>query len=64
MPRDLGLLDSMNQFPLKPLSVPLGPIQIFWKIPGDIWTTGVVDTGGKWKKSLIRKVLIILFGHF
>jgi hypothetical protein len=26
-------------------------------------TTGVVDTGGKWKKSSIIKVLIILFGH-
>jgi hypothetical protein len=24
----------------------------------------VVDTGGKWKKSSIRKVLIILFGYF
>ncbi len=24
---------------------------------------GVVDTGGKWKKSSIRKVSIILFGH-
>jgi hypothetical protein len=24
---------------------------------------GVVDTGGKWKKSSIIKVLIILFGH-
>jgi len=23
----------------------------------------VVDTGGKWKKSSIIKVLIILFGH-
>jgi hypothetical protein len=26
-------------------------------------TTGVVDTGGKWKKSSIRKILIILLGH-
>ncbi len=25
--------------------------------------TGVTDTGGKWKKSSIRKILIILFGH-
>jgi hypothetical protein len=24
---------------------------------------GVIDTGGKWKKSSIIKVLIILFGH-
>jgi hypothetical protein len=26
-------------------------------------TTGVVDTVGKWKKSSIIKVLIILLGH-
>jgi hypothetical protein len=26
-------------------------------------TTGVVDTYGKWKKSSIRKVFNILFGH-
>ncbi len=26
-------------------------------------TTGVVDAGGKWKKSSIRKILIILLGH-
>jgi hypothetical protein len=26
-------------------------------------TIGVVDTGGKWKKSSIRKVLNILLGH-
>ncbi len=40
---------------------------IFWKICGDIrssrCTTGAVDTGGKWKKSSIIKVFIILFGH-
>ncbi len=51
----------------KLLSIPLGPFQIFSKIRGDIHisrcTTGVVDTGGKWKKSSIIKVLIILFGH-
>jgi hypothetical protein len=40
----------------------------FFVIRGDIrnsrCTTGVVDnTSGKWKKSFIRKVLIILFGH-
>jgi hypothetical protein len=37
------------------------------KIHGDIrssrFATGVVDTGGKWKKSSIRKILIILFDH-
>jgi hypothetical protein len=26
-------------------------------------TGGVVDTGGKWKKSSIRKALIVLIGH-
>ncbi len=52
---------------LKPLSIPLGPFQIFAKICGDIrssrLTTGVVDNGGKCKKSSIRKILIILLGH-
>jgi hypothetical protein len=37
------------------------------KIRGDIrssrFATGVNDTGGKWKKSSIRIILIILFGH-
>ena len=41
--------------------------RIFSKIRGDIGssrcTTGVVDTGGKWKKSSIRKFLIIVFGY-
>jgi hypothetical protein len=51
----------------KPLSIPLGLFRIFSKIRGDIHssrcTTGVVDIGGKWQKSSIIKVLIILFGH-
>ncbi len=51
----------------KPLSAQLGPFRIFSKIRGDIrssmCTTGVVDTGGNWKKSSIRKILIISFGH-
>ncbi len=50
-----------------PLIIPLGLFQIFPKIGGDIrssrCTTGVVDTGGKWKKSSIRKVFVISFGH-
>jgi hypothetical protein len=37
------------------------------KIRGDIRSsmiaTGVNETGGKWKKLLSRKILIILFGH-
>ncbi len=52
-------------FSPKPLSVPLRPF--FSKILVDIrikrCTTGVVDKGGIWKKSSIRKVLIILFEH-
>ncbi len=39
----------------------LGPFRIF--IRSSRCTTGVVDTGGKWKKSSIIKVLIILCGH-
>ncbi len=51
----------------QPQSIPLRPFQIFSKIREGIrssgFATGVNDTGGKWKKSLIRKILIILFGH-
>ncbi len=43
----------------QPQSIPLGPFRIFSKIRGNIrssrLTTGFVDTGGKWKKSSIRK---------
>ncbi len=50
---------SWISFP-KPLSIPLRPFWIFSKIRGDIGssscTTGVVDTGGKWKESLIIKI--------
>ncbi len=51
----------------KPLSIPLGPFRTFSKLHGDIrssrFTTGVVDTSGKWTKFSIIKVWIILFGH-
>jgi hypothetical protein len=51
----------------QPQSISLRPFRIFSKIRGDIrnsrFATGVNDTGGKWKKSSIRKILIILFGH-
>jgi hypothetical protein len=47
--------------------IPIGPFQIFLKIRGDIrssrCTTGVVDTSGKLKKSSIRKIFFISFGH-
>jgi hypothetical protein len=42
----------------KPLSIPLGPFRIFSKIRWDIFSSRY-----KWKKSLIIKVIIILFGH-
>jgi hypothetical protein len=51
----------------KPLVIPLGKFRIFSKIDEDIcssrFATGVVDTGGKWKKPSNRKILIILYGH-
>jgi hypothetical protein len=51
----------------QPQSIPLRPFRIFSKIRGDIrssrFATDVNDTGGKWKKSSIRKMLIILFSH-
>ncbi len=51
----------------KPLIIPLGPFRFFSKISGDIRSTrvaaGVVDTGGKWKKSSMRKIFMISFGH-
>ncbi len=52
----------------KPLRIPFRPFRIFSKIRGYIrssrCTTGVVDTGGKWRKNTwIRKVLIIFLGH-
>ncbi len=63
----LLLVLFMNQFPPQPQSIPLRPFRIFSKIRGGIrssrFATGVNDTGGKWKKSSIRKILIILFGH-
>jgi hypothetical protein len=52
---------------LQPQNIPLRPFRIFSKIRGDIrssgFATGVNDTGGKWKKSSNRKILIILFSH-
>jgi hypothetical protein len=68
VPRDFRLLVFFHEsVSPKHLSIPLRPFQIFSKIRGNIrgsrCTTSVVDTGGKWKKSLSRKILIILFGH-
>jgi hypothetical protein len=52
----------------KPLIIPLGPFGIFSKIRGDIrsssFATGVVDTGGKWKKSSIRNFLDFFWTPF
>ncbi len=54
-------LDSVPEYLIKDM------ISKFSKICSDIFssrcTTGVTDTGGKWKKSSIRKVLNILLGH-
>ncbi len=53
--------------PMSPQDKRKGPFRFFSKICGDIrgsrCTTGVVDTGGKRKKSSSRKILIILYGH-
>jgi hypothetical protein len=38
-------------------------VKICGDIRGSRCTTGVNDTGGKWKKSSSRKILILLFGH-
>jgi hypothetical protein len=44
------------------MSIPTGPFRNFWKFRGDIrssrGSTGVIDTGAKWKKSSIRKILM------
>jgi hypothetical protein len=52
----------------KPPIIPLGPFQFLSKIRGDIHssrcTTVVVDTGSKWKKYSMRKVLNILLAIF
>jgi hypothetical protein len=51
----------------KPLSIPLKLFRIFSQSREDIRSSrcnkGVVDTGGKGKKSSITKVLITLLGH-
>jgi hypothetical protein len=65
--QDFRLLVFHESVSPKTLSIQLGPFRIFLKIWGDIrssrCTTGVIDTGGKWEKSSVIKVLIVLFGH-
>jgi len=47
-----------------PLTIPLGPLRIFLNICGDIYSArSRWHRCGKWKKSLIRKVLNIYFIH-
>ncbi len=57
---------SLIGFPQAP-EYSIKTVSNFSKIRGDIrisrFATGVNDTGGKWKKSSIRKILIILFSH-
>ncbi len=52
----LLLVFFMNQFPPKPLSIPLGPFQIFSNIRGDIrssrLTTGINNNGGKFATGI------------
>jgi hypothetical protein len=59
----LLLVFFMNQFPLKSLSIPIGPFRIFSKIRGDIrssrLTTGVNDTGGNLGNRCLHS-----FGYF
>ncbi len=66
--RNLRLLVFlMNQFSPSPWLYHYGRFDFFFLIRGDIHssrcTTSVNDTGGKWKKSSIRKFCIISFGH-
>jgi hypothetical protein len=54
----------MNQFPPSPwYEYPIISVSIFLNIREDICSstcnTGVVDTGGRWKKSSIKEVSII-----
>ncbi len=54
-------LSTWINLPPKPLIIPFGPFQIF---RSSRCTTGVVDTGGKWKISSTRKIIIIIsYGH-
>ena len=67
VPRDFWLqVFTWISFPQAP-EFPIRAVSNFSKICGDIrslrCTTGVVDTGKKWKKSQIRKDFNILFGH-
>jgi hypothetical protein len=41
----------------------IGRFKFFQKFTGIFAAQGVVDTGGKWKKSSIRKMFIISFGR-
>ncbi len=63
----LLLVFFINQFPPGPRVSHSDRFEFFSKIRGDIHssrlTTDVNDTGGKWKKCSIRKVIIILLGH-
>ncbi len=65
VPHDFWLQVFHESISPKPLSIPFGRFQIFPKICRDTcrWTTSIIDTGGKLEKSLVRKVLNVLFGH-
>jgi hypothetical protein len=61
----LLLILLVNQFPPSPRVFHLDCFKFFQKFAEIFAAQGLppVDTGGKWKKSSIRKILIILFGH-
>ncbi len=66
VPRDfLPQVFYMDQFPPKPLIIPLGPFPIFSKIHWDIYssrcTTGVVGHRWQKEKSSIRRFFIFFF---
>ncbi len=61
VPRDFWL---QVFFTNQPLSIQLGPFQIFLENSrSSRCITGVTYIGAKWKKSSTRKVFIILFAH-
>ncbi len=67
VPRDFRLQVFFRyQIPSSSRGFPFSSFRIFQNL-GDIrsWrsSTGVLDTGGKWKKSSIWKAINILFGH-
>jgi hypothetical protein len=54
----------MNQFPPSPKLYRKGRFKFFRKdIRSSRFATGVNNTGGKWKKSSVKKFFLISFGY-